>query len=288
MVRSVAPPYFEVCHLWSQISNRASLRTDPIWLGEKEEVLWRSKASKMERDLKSRSFVSPLCLILKEPEPPRRTWKQDRDISQSFIENLLREKQMKPVVASVWIWHTRGVKCAIPLLSEFLFVWERLQVACRYVKMSHRLVVWVTSSHSYLMALLLKASFASCGVFIFTSRVPVITYKCCCHLVQLFTECPYRRGTGQPWPWQHGYYWFVAAVLKRKTRKPFILYLILPILPCAASVIPCLDYRLSCHNDAVNMWSALPSQLGLFMYLFQQSEPLDYKLFLKRGFLFKT
>lgn len=58
----------------------------------------------------------------------------------------------------------------------------------------------VTSSHSYFMTPLLKASFASCGVFIFTSRVPVITYKCGCHLVQLFTECPYRRGPGSRGP----------------------------------------------------------------------------------------
>lgn len=43
----------------------------------------------------------------------------------------------------------------------------------------------VTSPHSFLMPPhFLKALFASCEVFIFTSRLPAITYACCCHLLQ--------------------------------------------------------------------------------------------------------
>lgn len=41
----------------------------------------------------------------------------------------------------------------------------------------------------------------------------------------------------------------------------YIHHLILPMLTCVAPVIPRLDYRLSCHRDAMNMWSAVPSQL---------------------------
>lgn len=63
---------------WSQISNRASLCTDPVWLCEEGEVLRRSKASKMERDVTSYFLVSPLCLVLKATEPPRRTRTQER------------------------------------------------------------------------------------------------------------------------------------------------------------------------------------------------------------------
>lgn len=93
-----------------------------------------------------------------------------------------------PGVASVWIWPTGGAKCDPSTLRVLICLRKapgRLQI-CKNVTAAGRLRV--PSSHSYLMAPLLKASFASCGVFIFTSRVPVITYKCCCHLVQLFTD----------------------------------------------------------------------------------------------------
>lgn len=143
---------------------------------------------------------------------------------------------MKPVVASVWnLAQWRCKVCNPSTLWVFICLRKvpgRLRI-CKNITSAGRLRV--TSSHSYLMLPLLKASFASRGVFIFTSRVPVMTYKCCCHLVQLFTECPYRRG-----PSSRGLESLVITVLLllswgERTKKNVILRLILQVLTCAIS-----------------------------------------------------
>lgn len=129
---------------------------------------------------------------------------------------------------------------------------------CKNVMAAGRLRV---PSSGTLMAPLLKASFASCGVFIFTSRVPVITYKCCCHLVQLFTECPYRRGPGSRGP--EGAVIIVLLLLSWRERRENDLF---SIWSCQYEPVRLLWYFAEINGRPATMmpqtWSALPSQLG--------------------------
>lgn len=151
-----------------------------------------------KRDVKSHFLVSPLCLILKELEPPRRTWMRHFTVFHWAPAEVKANEASGGICLDLAHWRCKV--CSPSTLRVLICLRKapgHLQI-CKNVTSVGRLRV--TSSHSYLMAPLLKASFASCGVFIFTSRVPVITYKCCCHLVQLFTVCPDQRGPGSRGP----------------------------------------------------------------------------------------
>ena len=59
------PPFFP--HYWQKSSDSVLLCTDLIWFSEKGEVLWRSKALKMESSVKSFSLVFPPVSLFWEP-----------------------------------------------------------------------------------------------------------------------------------------------------------------------------------------------------------------------------
>lgn len=157
----------------------------------------------------------------------------------------------------------------------------RLQI-CKNITAAGRLRV--PSSHSYLMAPLLKASFASCGVFIFTSRVPVLTYKCCCHFVQLFTECPYWSGPGSRGP--EGAVIIVLLLLSWRERRENDLF---SIWSCQYEPVRLLWYFAEINGRPATMMPQTANSVNVSVTKAPQaqSEPCC-KLFLKLGFPFKA